>query len=502
MGMDFTRATAHALDSLGSFWPELILCITILLVILTDLVAGRGRPQQDKAGTSRLPGWVAIAGLLASAVAAWLQMSAEPRAIFFGMLTADSQAAFFKLLFALSTVLIALISFRLRHQGELHALLLTAVLGMDLLAGSRNLLMVLLSLELVSVMSYVLAGFDRRDPRSGEAALKYMVFGSMASGVMAYGISLFFGLTGTLDLAGVKAALASGSADPLTLLLATLMVLTGIGYKIAMVPFHFWCPDVYEGAPTPITTFFSVGPKAAGLALLIRFLYPQLTTPALLPTVPLQSFDLLFLIALLSAFTMTLGNLAAIGQRQVTRLLAYSSIAHAGYLMMGVVLADINGIQAVLFYLIIYLFMNYGAFLLVDAVGQLTGDESIDAFKGLWRRHPGLAVAMTVFLVSLVGLPPLAGFIGKFVLFAAVIKARWYWLVSVAILNSVISLYAYFGVVRAMYLGEDDEAPTETGTLPATQAGVIAGLCALTILFGIYWEPLVRLASSAIARLL
>ena len=500
--MDFTQATAQALADLGGIVPELFLTGTLLLVLLADLLVGRGRALTGDHAAGRLPGLLAVAGLLASAGAAWVQLGHEPRILFFGMLAADSLAAFFKLLFALSTALIVLASFRLRHQGELLVLLLAATLGMDLLAGSRNLLMAVLSLELVSIMSYVLAGFDRRDTRSGEAALKYMIFGSMASGALVFGASWLFGLTGTLDLAGIQTALGHGGGDPLTLMLATLLVLTGVGYKIAMVPVHFWCPDVYDGAPTPVTTFFSVGPKAAGLALLIRFLFPVLSQGAPLPATPATGdFNPLLLVAILATFTMTLGNLAAIGQERVKRLLAYSSIAHAGYLMTGLVLATPDGLSAVMFYLVVYLFMNYGAFLTVDAVGRMSGGETLTQFRGLGKRHPGLAFAMTVFLVSLVGLPPVAGFVGKLVLFGEVIRGGWYWLATVAVLNSVVSLYYYFAVVKAMWFDEGGET-VERAPLPGMHAGLIAGLCALTLLFGVYWQPLVDLAGASIARLI
>ena len=500
--MDFSRATAHALDSLGGFVPELFIVGAILLVLLADLVVGRGRHLGGDTPAGRMPGWIALAGLLASAIAAWAQLGDAPRVIFFGMLSADSLAAFFKLLFAASTALIVLVSFRIKPQGELNALLLTTVLGMDLLAGSRHFLMAAIALELVSVMSYVLAGFDRKDPRSSEAALKYMIFGSMASGAMLYGGSLLFGLTGTLDFVGMQNGLWASGADGLLLLLALLLVLVGIGYKVAMAPFHYWCPDVYDGAPTPITTFFSVGPKAAGLALLIRFLYPRIGDGAMLSIMPAKGFEPLFVVAVLAAFTMTLGNLSAIGQTRVKRMLAYSSIAHAGYLLTGIVIANSAGLSAVLLYLMLYLLMNYGAFLVLDAVGRMTGDESIAAFRGLGRRHPALAVAMTVFLVSLVGLPPVAGFIGKYVLFAAVVDARWYGLVTIAVLNSVVSLYYYLGVAKAMWLAPEGDDPLEHEALSITHAGIIAGLCALTLVFGVWWEPLSRLANGSIAGLL
>jgi NADH-quinone oxidoreductase subunit N len=499
---DLATLLASVLQDMPGILPELALTATLLLVLLADLVAGRGRALTGDHAAGRLPGLMAVLGLLVSAGLAYAQLGDAPRVLFQGMLTADSLAAFFKLIFALSTALIVLASFRIRHQGELLSLLLAAVLGMDFLAGARNLLMIAVSLELVSIMSYVLAGFDRNDPRSGEAALKYMVFGSMASGALLFGASWLFGLTGSLDLAAIQVALSNDSADPLVLMLATLLVLAGIGYKIAMVPVHFWCPDVYDGAPTPITTFFSVGPKAAGIALLMRFLYPTFTLPGpLAVNLETTAFHPAILVANLAAFTMTLGNLAAIGQTRVKRLLAYSSIAHAGYLMTGLVLATPAGLSAVLFYVVIYLFMNYGAFLLVDAIGQMRGGEDLAAFRGLGKRHPALAVAMTVFLVSLVGLPPVAGFIGKFVLFGEVIRERWYWLATVAVLNSVVSLYYYFSVAKSMWFDEGDDV-VERAPLPAIHAGIIAGLCALTLVLGLWWQPLVDLTARSIAHLI
>jgi len=388
--MDFSRATAHAMSSLGAFVPELLLVGAILLTMLADLLAGRGKPLDGSTPAGRLPGWIAFAGLLATAVAAWGQLGMAPRTVFFGMLTVDSLAAFFKLLFAVSTALIVLVSFRIKPQGELHALLLTVVLGMSLLAGSRHLLMAAVALEMIGVMSYVLAGFDRRDPRASEAALKYMIFGSMATGALLYGGSLLYGLTGSLDFAGMQWGLGQSGADGLILLLALLLVLAGIGYKVAMAPFHYWCPDVYDGAPTPITTFFSVGPKAAGLALLIRFLYPHIGSGELSASVPARGFEPLFVIAVLAAFTMTLGNLAAIGQTRIKRLLAYSSIAHAGYLMTGLVIADSHGLEAVLLYLVLSMTM-------FPAISILSGLYTIVREFGVYGTPLALVITYPIF---------------------------------------------------------------------------------------------------------
>jgi NADH-quinone oxidoreductase subunit N len=503
--MDYSQATAMALESMGWFIPELIICATILVVILADLFVGRGKATggPDAPVSHSLPAYLGITGLLLSVVFAFPLFQVEARTIFSDMLIVDSLAAFFKVLFGLSTAIIILLSTRLKNQGELVALLLTVVLGLNLLAASRNFIMVVISLELASIMSYVLAGFDLRDTKNSEAALKYMLFGAMASGSMYYGISLLYGLSGSLDIFAVQQSLLQSSNYSLTLLIAFVLVIAGIGYKIAMVPFHFWCPDVYEGAPTTITTFFSVGPKAAGIALAIRFLFPVLGETPLRLSIPADGFNPLMLMAILAAFTMTLGNFAAVGQTKIKRLLAYSSIAHAGYLMMGLVITDIEGIHAILFYLVLYFFMNYGAFIVLDAVARMNGgNETLAAFRGLGKRHPALAFAMTVFLVSLIGLPPLAGFIGKFVLFGAVVEAEWYWLVVVAVLNSVVSLFYYISIAKAMYQEEADKDIVEVEALPVAHVGVISGLCALTIFLGLYWEPLLRLTRGSLVHLL
>lgn len=474
------------IESLGFFLPELLLTGGILLVLLTGLFS-------SKSSGTRLAAYTSIGCLAVVLLAvAWLYPSPD-RSLFRGVLALDSFSLYFKILFLILAFIVILSSLSsvevagTRHS-EYYALLLSVVLGMMLLASSADLLMIYISLELVSIPSYILAGFKKKDSRSNEASLKYVIYGAFATGVMLYGMSLLYGLTGTTNIFALKEILTSSPPSSITLYMALLFILVGFGYKIAAVPFHFWCPDVYQGAPTPVTGFLSVGPKAAGFAILIRFLYTAMSEGALSsPGRPLWDVDWPMIIAVLSAVTMTFGNLAALLQKNLKRLLAYSSIAHAGYLLMGVAVLSFDGVQAVLFYLFVYVFMNLGAFLVVIVVVNKLGAEEMEAYKGLGWRSPLLAVLMTVFLFSLTGLPPTGGFIGKFYLFAAVIRQKYYWLALIGVLNSVIALYYYARIVKAMFLEEAlDDTKVQVSTFPAL---VLILLAIPTLLLGIYWAP-------------
>ncbi|MFH1011985.1 MAG: NADH-quinone oxidoreductase subunit N, partial [bacterium] len=332
-------------------------------------------------------------------------------------------------------------------------------------------------------------GMYREKRSSGEAALKYVFYGAVSTGVMLFGMSLLYGLSGSTDFSLIRNHFLQGSSSPLTLFVAMLLILGGIGYKVAMVPFHFWCPDVYEGAPTPITAFFSVAPKAAGLAALLRL------TVTLLPRGWEAGWDWPMLFTLASAATMTLGNLAAIAQQNLKRLLAYSSIAHAGYILMGFAAASDLGFQSVLFYLVVYLFMNYGAFFAVDVIARKEGSETLHEFRGLGFRAAFVAVVFSIFLFSLVGLPPLAGFIGKFYLFAALVDQGMMPLAVIGVLNSVVSLWYYAKIVREMFLRD----PVKTTPI-FVSLGAKVLLLALVIpilIMGVYWTPIIAIAGQA-----
>ena len=352
--------------------------------------------------------------------------------------------------------------------------------------------MIYLAIELLSITSYILTGYLREDPKSNEAAIKYFLYGATASAAMLYGMSLLYGATGSTNLSQIAMALRDAEASLRGIIFpAVIFLLVGFGFKIGAVPFHQWAPDAYEGAPTPVTAFLSVGPKAAGFAVLARVFLTAL--PSFQP-------DRIALLASISAVTMTLGNLVAIWQKNIKRMLAYSSIAQAGYILLGVVAASALGMTSLVFYLIIYLFANLGAFIVIITFSNGGGGDAIEDYAGLSQRSPGLALAMLLFLLSLAGIPPLAGFIGKFYLFAAAMKEGFLWLVLVAVLNSIVSLYYYLQVVRQMYIipPRTEEpvpaSPALSGALLITMAGVL--------LLGIYPAPLVELIRVAARALL
>jgi NADH-quinone oxidoreductase subunit N len=490
--------------SLARFGPELALAATVFAVLLADL-ALKGYPARVRALA-----WLGTLGLVAAAAGLyWLPAGDGP--LFSGMLALDGFSRFFQGLFlvvALFGVLFGAISDEIPREryGEFLLLLFCLTLGLSLLAAAQNLLMIYLALELVSLPSYVLAGFRRGDRRSSEAALKYVVYGAAASGLMLYGFSLLYGLAGTLDLAGLGQYVSSlavrGPGTHFAVVLAGLLSLVGFGYKVAAVPFHMWCPDVYEGAPTPFVAFLSVGPKAAGLAALLRFFLVGYGAPAgVLPA--WGQFPWPIVLGVLAVATMTLGNLVAIAQDNVKRLLAYSSIAHAGYMLMGVAVGTTAGVRAVMLYLGIYLAMNMGAFLAVMAVRARTGSESISDYRGLGRRSPYLAVVLAVFLFSLTGLPPLGGFIGKFYLFSAVLRTGlpfFYVIAVLGVLNSAVSLYYYARIVRTMYLDQAD-ADAPALALAPSYATLLTVLLVPTVLLGVWWGPLAGVIDSASSML-
>ncbi len=454
------------IESLAYFSPEILLVIFAAAVIIVDLLV-KNR-ESDKVA------YLALVGLGCSLIAILITNSTlstnESKNLFWGMIRLDGFAVFFKVLLLLATAATILFSLRseeldARLKGEYYALLLAVTFGMFLMASATNLLMIFIALETVSLTSYILAGFLTHSPRSSEAAFKYITYGAVASGTMLFGLSLIYGMTGTGDLAAIgqqiPIVLAEGQVTTLGILIAITFILAGIGYKIASVPFHMWSPDVYEGAPIPITAFLSVASKAAGFALFLRFFFSGFGNSEVM-----QSIDLGLLLAIVSALTMTIGNLAALPQRNVKRLLAYSSIAHGGYILMGAVLLTNGdaaivdrGIGAIIFYLIVYFSMNLGAFYVVVLIANEAGTEMIEGYRGLWSRSPLVATAMAIFLFSLTGIPPLAGFFGKWVLFTAVIEGNLYWLAFVGLLNSVISLYYYARIVKAMFFesAEDTE---------------------------------------------
>jgi len=477
--------------SLSSFVPEIVLSAAVVLLILAGLATD----------DELIPGGIALGASVLTFVLVAVGGSANSL-LFKGMVVFDSFAFFFRLLIMAATVVAVWMSMgsaevKRVDQGEYYAVLLASTLGMFLMAESANLLMAYLALEFVSLTSYVLTGILKHNRRSQEAALKYLIYGGVASGTMIYGMSWIFGLAGSLDFSVINQALFATAPVPvLAVFIALVLILSGMGYKVASVPFHMWAPDVYEGAPIPITTFLAVASKAAGFALLTRFFYPaisHLTSGGTWQALNGVAWPQLLLV--MCVITMTLGNLAALQQENMKRMLAYSSIAQAGYALMGFVLLSNDGLEAMLVYLFAYYVMDAGAFLVVMIVANMTGREDIEAYKGLaWRGGAVPAIALSIFLLSLTGIPATIGFIGKFYVFAAAIREQFYILAVIGILNSVVSLYYYMRPVKEMFL---EQPAGEAGpvTVEYWNYGLMGALAIATIFLGLYPPPIIAFAS-------
>ena len=480
------------LSSLSYYIPELIIISAILLIIILDII------PSTKSYTFN----VALASIIASALFL-CQSYGESHSLFMGMIALDPFSHYFKYIFLFATFSIILISrfdkqLDIKYASEYNVLLLIVLLGLFLMSSSLNLLMIYLSIELVSIPSYILAGMLKNDKESNEASLKYVIFGSLASGLMLFGLSILYGITGSTNISGISSALQI-IEYPITIYFPLILILAGFGYKISMVPFHFWTPDVYEGAPTPITAFLSVAPKAAGFAILIRIFYTMFTVGGISQgAVTLNGINWPALIAVASAITMTLGNLLAIQQKDVKRLLAYSSISHVGFMLMAFAFISPEAVRAIMLYLFIYLFMNLSAFYMAVFASNKLNAHVIDDWKGMVKINPVLSAFMVLSLLSLTGLPPTAGFVGKVYVFAEVFKhQQFYWLAVVAILNSVVSLYYYFSIAKAMYLDEVDAPVEAIEAHPVIKWSIIL-FSAQNLLFFIYWESLIEFIENSI----
>jgi NADH-quinone oxidoreductase subunit N len=493
-------------QSIRFFWPEVTLALAFVLAMILEFSLRR---------RTRVVPAVVLLGLIAALVELPF-IPAEPAGLFGGLAAIDPFAVFFKLLILATSIVIVLFSLQSRElardaarMGEYYCFIAVLTLGMMLMSGANNLLMIYLSIELVSITSYILAGFSKSRARSNEAALKYVLFGAVSSAVMLYGMSLLYGMTGSLDLVTMRQQLtlalyshAMVGWSIASLIAAIILVLAGFAYKISAVPFHFWTPDVYEGAPITITAFLAVASKAAGFAVLLRFFYVTFSQSMGGVAVwnPLAGLNWNMIIAAISVMTMTFGNVVAIWQDNLKRLLAYSSIAHAGYMLMGVVVMSSNGIAAILLYLIMYFFMNLGAFYAVMVIADTIGSEHIDDYRGLARRAPFMTAGLSIFLISLTGLPPTAGFIGKLFLFSAVLESPYLWLALVGVVNSVISLYYYARVFRNMYLREAPDGNITPLRFPLAATVGVALFIVPNILFCLYFQPLLTFAQHS-ARL-
>ena len=458
---------------------EIGIAAIALFLLIADL------SMQEKQSRRSL-GYLAAIGLAGMFMFSFTQYGTHA-SFWQGMFLQDDYALFFKQIFMAGAVLVILFSFdtvdRLPHsRAEFYVLLLFAVIGMMVLASANDLITLYVGLELMTFSFFILVGYVLSDTRSTEAAIKYLVLASAASAIMLYGMSLIFGVAGQMGYAAIAKNIAPSPA----VLVGCVMLLSGFAFKIAAPPFHMWAPDVYEGAPVPVTAMLAMGSKAAGLAALTR---------VLTNVYPSTGYPLITLMLILAAAAMLIGNLSAIPQTNVKRMLAYSSIAQAGYLLTGLLSGNVAGIKGVIFYAMIYVFANAGAFAVVDAVSNHRDGETIADFSGLSRQSPLLAATMTVSLLSMAGIPPLAGFVGKFFLFSAAIDAGYLGIAVLGFVLSMVSVYYYLNVVKSMYLGEAADERPFVLSIPV-QCTVLFAMAA-TLFWGVYPGPLSRLADIA-----
>ena len=494
--MDFSSNIATQLNA-GTLLPEGIITVTLILVLVGDLIVGRS--------SARWLPYVAIAGLLAATVALVFGWNAADPISFLGSFNSDNISIVFRGIIALSTAVTLLMSVRYVEQtgtalAEFIAIMLTATLGAMFLCSANELVMIFISLEMLSISSYLMTGYMKRDPRSNEAALKYLLIGASSSAIFLYGLSLLYGLSGgETQLSAIAAKLTDVSGgQSLGLAISLVFVVAGIAFKISAVPFHQWTPDVYEGSPTPVVAFLSVGSKAAGFALAIRLLVTAFA-------VITDEWKVIFMA--LAILSMVLGNVVALAQTSMKRMLAYSSIGQAGFVMIGLTAGTDEGYSSMVFYMLIYLFMNLGAFTGIILFTLRTGSDQISDYAGLYQKDPLLTLCLSICLLSLGGIPPLAGFFGKIYLFWVGWQAGLYGLVLLGLLTSVVSIYYYIRVVKMMVVKEPQEMseviknyPEMQWSLPGMrplQVGLILTVIATSVA-GILANPLFTLANDSV----
>jgi NADH-quinone oxidoreductase subunit N len=456
--------------------PEILLLLLAGIILVLDAIW--------KPSRRAILGWISASGVGLILVVALLysQPDRGGQLIFGGTLRHDWTAFVFKIIFLFSAAVTSLLSIGSKgygDRGEFYALILVSTLGMNLMAAAADLVMLYLAIESTSIPLYVLAGFLRQDDFSTEAGIKYFLFGALTSTVMLYGFSLIYGLAGSTNLYALAGLLEQGEFSLPMMMAVGALVLVGFGFKVAAVPFHFWTPDVYQGAPTPITAFVSTASKAAGFAVLLRFML--VVFPGVQAYWP-------GIVTALAAATMTLGNILALAQRDIKRLLAYSSIAHAGYALIGLVALSTLGTASVVFYLLAYIVTNLAAFGVVILFARSAGSDQIEDYAGLSRRSPALAMALLISMLSLAGMPPLAGFVAKFYVFAAAIQSGLIWLAVLGVLNAIIGLYYYLTVLKVVYLyrSEDEDKPIR---VPSAAAVALVLCSAAIILVGTLSAP-------------
>lgn len=478
------------LANLGYYVPEIILCVTMIGLLFIESTYDEHDAKKPYLYSFAAIGLVSAFSVLVSA------FGADPVAIFTNSLVIDSFSTLIKALMVLAALACIYLAKESKdiHYGlkaEFVILAIGVLIGGMILASANNMLMLYIGIETLSILSYALASLKKNDERSSEAGLKYSLYGGLTSGIMLFGMSHIFGMTGTIQFAEMSAALSSLETSQVAILMPSfLLFFVGIGYKVACVPFHMWSPDVYEGSPLPVTTFFSLVPKMAGLAVLVR------VTMVFFGDETLLQHSWIGVISIISALTMTVGNVAAINQRSIKRMLAYSSISHAGMMMMGAVVLNEIGVRAILFYSVTYLFMTLAAFFIVSFVQDKYNNDHFERFSGFIFRYPLMAVMMIIVMLSLAGIPPLSGFVAKFNIIAALVGSKMYVLAVIAGLNSVVALYYYLKIVRLMVFKDVESSDKIEGFGFINQSTIIA-LTFPVVFLGLFWSKLINLAQAA-----
>lgn len=478
------------LASLSHYVPELLACLTMFGLILIEATY---KEEEKGRGFFFLSSYIGLASVM---VFSFFALGKPALTIFTNSIVIDPFSSIMKVIMVLGTLLAVFLTSQSKDiEGNLKpefVIMATGVLvGGMLLSSANNMLVLFIGIETLSILSYVLASLRKGDDRSSEAGLKYSLYGGISSGIMLFGMSHIFGVLGTINFTEMAAALGSVDSSQVAILMPSfLLFLVGLGYKIACVPFHMWAPDVYEGSPLPVTAFFSIVPKVAGLAALIRISHTFFSNPGAL------NVGWVGVLSIIAALTMTVGNVSAIGQRSVKRMLAYSSISHAGMMLMGVLVISELGTRSVIFYSMTYLFMTMAAFLIVSFVADKYGNDHFERFSGLIFRYPLMSIAMAIVMFSLAGIPPFSGFVAKFHIFTALLTKKYYVLAVIAGLNSVVALYYYLKIVRLMVLKEAESTEPISGFNILNQSVVFA-LTVPVVLLGIFWEKLLIMADGA-----
>ena len=478
------------LANIGRYVPEIILVVLMVGLIILEVT------YKEDEKNKRYIFITAIIGLVATFVALLFNLGDKPGAIFTNAVIIDDFSTVMKMIMVLGTIGVVYLSTFSKEiyetlKTEFVVMAVGILIGGFLLASANNMLTLYLGIETLSILSYVMASFKKNDERSSEAGLKYALYGGISAGIMLFGLSHIFGVIGTIQFTGITAMIPKLTTAQIAILMPSFVLFfAGIGYKIASVPFHMWSPDVYEGSPTPVTTFFAIVPKLAGIAVLIRITSIFFTVDS-----PLK-VGWIGLMLVISALTMTVGNVTAIGQKSVKRMLAYSSISHAGIMMAALVMIGEVGIRSVVFYGITYLFMTLVAFYITSIVQDKYGNDHFERFSGLIYRYPVMAVMMTIVMFSLTGLPPLAGFVAKYNILSSLVNSKFYTLAVILVLNSVISAYYYLKIVRLMTLkpAESDETIEGFGFLNQL---IIVAMTAPVLVLGIFWDSVMHLAANA-----